>query len=105
MFAYADSAPYPWLARSVRIEMTNGAPVGGRAMRWRLTPDFASDATRWPAKTDTLLNLRHEVGVAEHEDGSVYAVAALTDSTIVQPEAEALMAGVAKALHNRLRAA
>ena len=44
-----------------------------------------------PAKTGTLLNLRHEVGVAEHADGQVFAVAALTESRVpaaIQPEAE-----------------
>jgi beta-lactamase class A len=76
-------------------------------IRQRLTPDFASDATRWSAKTGTLLNLRHEIGVAQHQDGSAYAVAALTESTVpavLQPAAEALMSGVAKALHDHLRA-
>jgi beta-lactamase class A len=77
-------------------------------VRHRLTPDFASDATLWSAKTGTLLNLRHEVGVAQHQDGSAYAVAALTESTVpavIQPEAEALMSRVARALHDHLRAA
>lgn len=77
-------------------------------VRQRLTPDFASDATQWSAKTGTLLNLRHEVGVAQHQDGSAYAVAALTESTVpavIQPEAEALMSRVARALHDHLRAA
>lgn len=76
-------------------------------LRHRITPDFASDATRWSSKTGTLLNLRHEVGVARHQDGSAYAVAALTESTVpavLQPEAEALMSRVAKALHDHLRA-
>ncbi len=77
-------------------------------LRQRLTPDFASDATVWSAKTGTLLNLRHEIGVAEHQDGRTFAVAALTESTVpavIQPEAEALMSRVAKALHDHLRAA
>jgi beta-lactamase class A len=76
-------------------------------LRQRLTPDFAADATQWSAKTGTLLNLRHEIGVACHQDGGRYAVAALTESTVpavIQPAAEALMSRVAKALHDHLRA-
>jgi hypothetical protein len=39
----------------------------------------------------TLLNPRHEVGVVEHDDGSVFAVAALTESEMpaaIQPTAK-----------------
>ncbi len=57
-------------------------------------------------ETGTLLNLRHEIGVIEHDDGDTYAVAALTQSTVpaaTQPAAEALMAQVARALHDHLR--
>ncbi|MGE7438502.1 serine hydrolase [Kitasatospora sp. NPDC001175] len=76
-------------------------------IRHRLAPDFRSDASRWSSKTGTLLNLRHEIGVVEHEDGSRYAVAALTESTVpaaAQPTAEAVMAHVARSLHDQLRA-
>lgn len=62
--------------------------MSSNLMRQRLTPDFASDASRWSSKTGTLLNLRHEVGVVEHADGQAFAVAALTESrvaAIVQP--------------------
>ncbi|HTJ70391.1 MAG TPA: serine hydrolase [Actinospica sp.] len=75
-------------------------------MRHRLGPDFMSDASIWSSKTGTLLNLRHEVGVVEHEDGSAFAVAALTESSVPaasQPAAEALMGHVARALHDLLR--
>ncbi|QRP43249.1 serine hydrolase [Amycolatopsis sp. FDAARGOS 1241] len=75
-------------------------------MRQRLSPDFWSDATKWSSKTGTLLNLRHEVGVAEHADGQVFAVAALTESRVpaaIQPEAEILMARVARTLRDHLR--
>jgi beta-lactamase class A len=81
--------------------------MGLNVIRHRLAPDFSSDASRWSSKTGTLLNLRHEIGVVEHEDGSRYAVAALTESTVpaaVQPTAEAVMAHVARALHDQLRA-
>ncbi|HVV25394.1 MAG TPA: serine hydrolase, partial [Pseudonocardiaceae bacterium] len=80
--------------------------LSATVIRHRLAPDFSSDASRWSGKTGTLLNLRHEVGVVEHADGAVLAVAALTESTVpaaVQPAAEALMAQVARALHDHLR--
>jgi len=80
--------------------------MGQNLIRNRLTPDFASDGSTWSSKTGTLLNLRHEVGVVEHDDGGTYAVAALTESRVpasVQPAAEALMARVARALHDHLR--
>ena len=75
-------------------------------IRHRLAPDFASDASTWSSKTGSLLNLRHEAGVVEHDDGSRYAVTALTESRVpaaVQPAAEAVMAQVARALHDHLR--
>ncbi|KAA9152106.1 serine hydrolase [Amycolatopsis acidicola] len=74
----------------------------------RISPDFRSDATNWASKTGTLLNLRHEVGVVGHADGQTFAVAALTESRVpaaIQPEAEALMARVARELRDHLRAA
>lgn len=74
--------------------------------RQRLAPDFSSDATTWSSKTGTLLNLRHEAGVVEHADGQVFAIAVLTESRVpaaVQPEAELLMARVARALRDHLR--
>ncbi|MDN3358393.1 serine hydrolase [Actinomadura sp. DC4] len=82
------------------------ALMGENLIRHRLAPDFASDAAKWSSKTGTLLNLRHEVGVVEHDDGAVLAVAALTESNVpavVQPAAEALMAHVARTLHDHLR--
>lgn len=81
--------------------------LGENLIRHRLTPDFSSDASKWSSKTGTLLNLRHEVGVVEHDDGETFAVAALTESRVpaaIQPAAEALMAQVARRLHDRLRA-
>ncbi|GAB3149619.1 serine hydrolase [Micromonospora sonneratiae] len=80
--------------------------MGDNVLRQRLAPDFSSDASRWSSKTGTLLNLRHEVGVVEHADGQVFAVAALTESrvpAVVQPGAEALMAHVARILRDQLR--
>ena len=75
-------------------------------LRQRLAPDFTSDSSTWSSKTGTLLNLRHEAGVVEHDDGRVFAVVALTESRVAasaQPEAEALMGRVARALRDRLR--
>lgn len=75
-------------------------------VRHRLAPDLASDSATWSSKTGTLLNLRHEIGVVEHEDGGRIAVAALTESAVpasAQPVAEAAMARAARALHDRLR--
>ncbi|GGK35957.1 serine hydrolase [Nocardia camponoti] len=80
--------------------------MGDNVNRQRLTPDFAADATRWASKTGTLLNLRHEVGVIEHPDGQTIAVAAFTSSHVaatIQPSAEAVMAKVARDLHDELR--
>lgn len=90
----------PGVAAAVRELMANNV------LRHRLTPDFASDAARWSSKTGTLLNLRHEAGVVEHADGRVFAVVALTESrvpAVVQPEAEVLMARVARTLRDHLR--
>lgn len=83
------------------------ALMGDNVIRQRLAPDFSSDASKWSSKTGTLLNLRHEFGVVEHDNGDVFAIAALTESTVpaaIQPAAEALMAHVARALHDQLRA-
>ncbi|TDD92765.1 serine hydrolase [Saccharopolyspora karakumensis] len=80
--------------------------MGTNLLRQRLAPDFTSDATTWFSKTGTLLNLRHEAGVVEHADGQAFAIAALTESRISavhQPEAEVLMARVARVLRDHLR--
>ncbi|WP_181771243.1 serine hydrolase [Amycolatopsis pittospori] len=82
--------------------------MGLNLLRQRLSPDFVSDATKWSSKTGTVLNMRHEVGVVEHADGGVFAVAALTESRVsaaIQPEAEVLMARVARTLRDHLRVA
>lgn len=75
-------------------------------LRHRLAPDFDSDAAKWSSKTGTLLNLRHEIGVVEHADGQTFGIAVLTESHVAaatQPEADVLMARVARALRDRLR--
>ncbi len=80
--------------------------LGDNVIRHRLAPDFSSDASRWSSKTGSLLNFRHEIGVVEHADGQVLAVAALTQSrvpAVIQPGAEAIMAKAARIIHNELR--
>jgi beta-lactamase class A len=106
--AFADLLEALW--RPSRISAATAERVrslmGDNMVRHRLAPDFASDASTWSSKTGTLLNLRHEVGVVEHEDGDVFAVAALTESSVpavTQPAAEATTAQVARALHDHLR--
>lgn len=97
---WRPSSVHPRVAARVRELM------GDHVLRHRLAPDFASDASRWSSKTGTLLNLRHEVGVVEHADGQAFAVAALTESrvpAVTQPDAEALMAQVARTLRDQLR--
>lgn len=74
--------------------------------RTRLAPEFVSDSSRWWSKTGTILTFRHEVGVVEHEDGSAFAVVALTESVVAaseQPAAEALMGAVARSIHDEVR--
>ncbi|WP_017559534.1 serine hydrolase [Nocardiopsis baichengensis] len=108
--AYADLLQELWRPQTLdagTAERVRGL-MAANTLRQRLAPDFASDAARWSSKTGTLLNLRHEIGVVEHDGGGAYAVAALTESrvaAIVQPEAEALMGAVARRLRDRLRAA
>jgi beta-lactamase class A len=106
--AYVDLLEALWTPSAIPREVAERVRTLMRRniMRQRLGPDFISDASDWSSKTGTLLNLRHEVGVVEHEDGSVFAVAALTESSVPaasQPAAEALMGHVARALHDHLR--
>ncbi|SDP94121.1 Beta-lactamase enzyme family protein [Actinopolyspora xinjiangensis] len=80
--------------------------MASNLLRQRLEPEFVSDSSAWSSKTGTLLNLRHEVGVVEHADGRTFAVAALTEAhlaTANQPEADAVMAWVARTLRDQLR--
>jgi beta-lactamase class A len=95
-----SSVPPPVAARLREL-------LAATTARHRLAPDFSSDAATWSSRTGTLLNLRHEIGVVEHDDGDLYAIAALTESTVpaaVQPAAEAAMSQVARTLHGALRA-
>ncbi|MGX9226241.1 serine hydrolase [Streptomyces albus] len=97
---WRPSAVHPDVAARLRELMADNV------LRHRLAPDFTSDASTWASKTATLLNLRHEVGVVEHADGTAYAVAVLTSSHVPaasQPGAEALMAQVARELRDHLR--
>ncbi|GAA3740304.1 beta-lactamase class A [Spinactinospora alkalitolerans] len=97
-----------WRPSSIAPEVAERvrALMGENVLRHRLAPDFSSDASKWSSKTGTLLNLRHEVGVVEHADGQAFGVAVLTESRVPafsQPGAEALMARVARTLHDHLR--
>ena len=97
---WTPSAIHPDVAARVRALMADGM------LQRRLGPDFISDATAWASKSGTLLNLRHDAGVVEHEDGESYAVVALTESTVpaaAQPAVDALIGRVARALHDHLR--
>jgi beta-lactamase class A len=97
---WAPSAIHPDVAARIRALMGDGI------LQRRLGPDFISDASAWASKSGTLLNLRHDAGVVEHEDGEAYAVVALTESTVpaaAQPAVDALIGRVARALHDHLR--
>ena len=106
--AFVDLLRGLWRPTTIRPEVATRVRelMGDNVLRQRLAPDFSSDASRWSSKTGTLLNLRHEVGVVEHADGGMYAIAALTASRVpaaIQPEAEVLMARVTRALRDHLR--
>ncbi len=92
---------HPDVAARVRTLM------GLNAIRHRLAPEFATDASTWSSKTGSVLNHRHEIGVVEHRSGEAYAIAALTASTVPalhQPAAEALIGRAARTLRDHLRA-
>jgi beta-lactamase class A len=97
---WLPSAIHPQVAARVRTL------IGDGILQRRLGPDFISDATGWASKSGTLLNLRHDAGVVEHEDGETYAIVALTESSVpaaAQPAVDALIGRVARALHDHLR--
>ncbi len=106
--AWVDLLAAIWNERGVRPTVAHRLRehLHGNVIRHRLAPDFASDASTWASKTGTLLNLRHEIGVVEHADGSRFAVAALSASDVAastQPAAEAALGAAARELHDRLR--
>lgn len=106
--AWVDLLTAVWNEHGVRppVAQRLREHLRGNVIRHRLAPDFASDASTWASKTGTLLNLRHEVGVVEHADGSRFAIAALSASEVaasVQPAAEAALGAAARELHDRLR--
>lgn len=91
---------HPWVCAEVR------ALMAANVHRHRLALDLASDENHWFSKTGTLMNHRHEFGVLERADGTCVAIAALTESAVaasLQPAAEAVMADVARRLHEHLR--
>ncbi|MFJ3382429.1 serine hydrolase [Curtobacterium sp. NPDC090217] len=106
--AWVDLLAAIWNERGIRPAVAHRLRehLHGNVIRHRLAPDFASDASTWASKTGTLLNLRHEIGVVEHADGSRFAVAALSASEVAagtQPAAEAALGAAARELHDRLR--
>lgn len=106
--AFADLLQALWVPSRLPAEVAARVRslMAENMVRHRLAPDFSSDSSTWSSKTGTLLNLRHEAGVVEHDDGSAYAVTALTESRVpaaAQPAAEAVMAQVARTLHDYLR--
>ncbi|NKY50063.1 serine hydrolase [Nocardia vermiculata] len=106
--AFADLLGAVWRPSAVHPDSATRLRelLSDNLLRQRLAPDFSSDASRWSSKTGTLLNLRHEAGVVEHADGQTLAVVVLTQSrvpAVVQPGAEAAMAGAARILHDELR--
>ncbi len=106
--AFADLLQALWTESTIpdQVAARVREMMAANLIRHRLAPDFTSDAASWASKTGTVLNLRHEAGVVEHADGRTFAVVALTESHIPavrQPEAEALMARVARLLHDHLR--
>ncbi|KQM83682.1 serine hydrolase [Agromyces sp. Leaf222] len=81
--------------------------LGMNLMRHRLAPDLESDDAEWFSKTGTFLHLRHEVGVLEHADGGVFAIAVLSESSVParrQPGAEQALGFAARLLHDQVRA-
>ncbi|MFF5567648.1 serine hydrolase [Streptomyces sp. NPDC012623] len=106
--AYVDLLQALWTPTTIHPDVADRVRglMSHNVLRHRLAPDFSSDATTWSSKTGTLLNLRHEIGVVEHADGSAFAIAVLTESLVpatAQPGADALMAQAARTLRDHLR--
>lgn len=106
--AFADLLEAIWSERGVHPEAAARLRDHLRAnlLRHRLAPDIVADDTAWASKTGTLLNLRHEAGVAEHADGSRFVVVALSTSSVpasAQPAAEAALGAAARRMHERVR--
>ncbi|GIT81168.1 serine hydrolase [Leifsonia sp. LS1] len=106
--AFADLLTMIWLERGVHAEAAARLRehLGANLVRHRLAPDIVTDDTAWSSKTGTLLNLRHEAGVAEHTDGSRFAIVALSTSEVpasAQPAAEAALGAAARRMHERVR--
>lgn len=106
--AYVDLLHEVWRPRALPVPVARRVRelMAASVHRQRLAPDFESDAASWSSKTATVLNLRHEVGVVEHADGTTFAVAALTESSVAatrQPAAEATIGEAARRLRDALR--
>ncbi|GAA0422165.1 serine hydrolase [Leifsonia naganoensis] len=106
--AFADLLEAIWSDRGVHPDAAAALREHLRAnlLRHRLAPDIVADDTAWASKTGTLLNLRHEAGVAEHADGSRFVIVAMSTSSVpasAQPAAEAALGAAARRMHERVR--
>jgi len=106
--AWADLLQAVWRERGIHPEAAAALRelLRNNTIRHRLAPDFLADDTRWASKTGTVLNLRHEAGVAEHADGSRIIVVALSTSAVPathQPAAEAALGSAARRMHDAVR--
>ncbi|ERK69183.1 serine hydrolase [Leifsonia aquatica] len=106
--AFADLLEAVWSDRGVHPDAaaTLREHLRANLLRHRLAPDIVADDTAWASKTGTLLNLRHEAGVAEHADGSRFVIVALSTSSVpasAQPAAEAALGSAARRMHERVR--
>jgi beta-lactamase class A len=106
--AFADLFEAVWSDRGVHPDAaaTLREHLRANLLRHRLAPDIVADDTAWASKTGTLLNLRHEAGVAEHADGSRFVIVALSTSSVpasAQPAAEAALGSAARRMHERVR--
>lgn len=105
--AFVDLLSELWRPQHVTLSIAERmrALLGANVLRHRLTPELASDSAVWSSKTGTLLNLRHEIGVVDHESGPSIAIAAMTESSVpavTQPAAEAVLSSVVRVLHDRV---
>ncbi|MFF2052629.1 serine hydrolase [Leifsonia sp. NPDC058194] len=106
--AFTDLLEAIWRERGVPPEVAARlrGHLGASLIRHRLSPDIVADDTVWASKTGTLLNLRHEAGVAEHADGRRFAIVALSTSSVpasAQPAAEAALGAATRKMHERVR--
>lgn len=77
-----------------------------QVFRNRIPSGFPMDSVAYYGKTGTFLNLRHEAGIIVDDDGSTYAIAIFTRSSIAtfsQPELDASIGYCARLAIDHLR--